>query len=83
MSGSRVLMIGLDGFELSIADDLIGQGRMPELDRIRRESANFLLDHGPAKRTGLTWDHVSSGLGPELSERWAIVEFDRDSYAVQ
>jgi predicted AlkP superfamily phosphohydrolase/phosphomutase len=83
MNGSRVLMIGLDGFELSIADDLIGQGRMPVLERIRRDGANFLLDHGPAKRTGLTWDHVSSGLAPELSERWAAVEFDRDTYQVQ
>jgi hypothetical protein len=83
LSRSRVLMIGLDGFELSIANDLIGKGRLPVLERIRRESANVLLDHGPAKRTGLTWDHVSSGLAPELSERWAIVEFNRHNYGVQ
>jgi len=54
-SVTRVLMVGLDGFEMSVVDRLIAQGRMPELARLRDDSARWQLDHGDARRTGLAW----------------------------
>src|SRR4051812_24866980 len=77
----RVLMIGLDGYEDSFAKRLMAEGRLPRLDRIRRESARFLLDHAP-KRTGLAWEHVSAALLPQTTEHWSVVDFDTDSYRV-
>ena len=55
-------------------------GDMPALAELRRRAACFLLDHGPAQRTGLAWEHVASGLSPEAARRWAAVEFDPSTY---
>ena len=42
MKSSRVLMIGLDGFELSIAERMMKQGRLPALRRLRE---NLSITH--------------------------------------
>ena len=52
------------------------------LAEFAQRSARFLLDHGPAQRTGLAWEHVSTGLAPEHSGRWAAVFFDPANYTV-
>jgi len=77
---SRLLMIGLDGFEPSFAERLFDQGRLPTLHRIRESSARATLDHGDARRTGLAWEHVATGLSPADARRWAAVDFDPASY---
>jgi hypothetical protein len=82
MRSHRVLAIGLDGYEESLERRLIKEGELPALARLREQSARFLLDHGPAQRTGLAWEHVSTGLSPERADRWAAVHFDPATYAV-
>jgi predicted AlkP superfamily phosphohydrolase/phosphomutase len=78
----RVLAIGLDGLEVTFAERLMAAGDMPALADLRKRAARFILDHGPAQRTGLAWEHVASGLAPEASGRWAAVEFDPTTYEV-
>jgi predicted AlkP superfamily phosphohydrolase/phosphomutase len=80
MDRKRVIAIGLDGLELSLAERLMAAGEMPMLAALRDRSARFRLDHGPAQRTGLAWEHVASGLSPEAAHRWAAVEFDPATY---
>lgn len=80
MAHPRVLVIGLDGLEKDLAERLMADGEMPALAELRRRSARFQLDHGPAQRTGLAWEHVASGLSPEAARRWAAVEFDPATY---
>ncbi len=75
-----VLVIGLDGLEVTLAERLMASGQMPALAELRRRSARFRLDHGPAQRTGLAWEHVASGLSPDAAGRWAAVEFDPANY---
>ena len=77
---TRVLAIGLDGYEESLGRRLMASGDMPCLARLRTQSARFLLDHGPAQRTGLAWEHVSTGLSPQAADRWAAVHFDASRY---
>src|SRR6185436_13864546 len=55
---------------------------LPALSRLREKSARYLLDHGPAQRSGLAWEHVSTGLSPEHAGRWAALHFDPRTYAV-
>jgi predicted AlkP superfamily phosphohydrolase/phosphomutase len=76
----RVLAIGLDGYERSLECEMMGAGELPALSLLRAQSARFLLDHGPAQRTGLAWEHVSSGLSPAAANRWAAVHFDPNTY---
>jgi predicted AlkP superfamily phosphohydrolase/phosphomutase len=79
----RVLAIGLDGFEISLARRLMGEGLMPHLACVRDRAARFQLDHGSAKYTGLAWEHVSSGRTPEAMNRYSAVTFDPRSYHVR
>lgn len=78
----RLLAIGLDGYEPSLGDQLMAAGELPALARLRSRSARFLLDHGPAQRTGLAWEHVSSGRSPEAANRWSAVALDPCTYRV-
>ena len=72
--------MGLDGLEITLAERLMAEGQMPALSELRRRAACFRLDHGPAQRTGLAWEHFCSGLSPEAGGRWAAVEFDPATY---
>lgn len=78
----RILMIGLDGLEISYAEQRMNAGQMPALAALRDKSATFLLDHGTAQRTGLAWEHVASGLSPKDANRWSAVEFNPRTYQV-
>jgi len=78
----RVLAIGLDGFEISLAERLMREGRMPHMARLRGASACYRLDHGSAKYTGLAWEHVATGRTPEALNRFSAVTFDPATYHV-
>jgi predicted AlkP superfamily phosphohydrolase/phosphomutase len=80
---ARVLMIGLDGFELSLAEAMMAEGLLPRLKSLRDGGARFMLDHGSAKYSGLAWEHVSSGVSPDDGGRWSAVFFDPKTYAVK
>jgi predicted AlkP superfamily phosphohydrolase/phosphomutase len=75
-----ILMVGLDGFEPEIADRLLNEGRLPALKRLTEEGATIRLDHGEAKRTGLAWEHVSTGLAPDDAGRWGAIDFNPLTY---
>ena len=79
---SRVLAIFLDGFEQVLGQRLMAAGEMPEMSRLAASSSRFLLDHGPAQRTGLAGEHFASGLAPDAAQRWNTIHFDPQSYAV-
>ncbi len=76
----KLLVIGLDGYEASIGERLMREGRLPTLAKLTQRSACVHLDHGAAKRTGLAWEHFSTGLAPEAANRWSAVEFDPLTY---
>jgi predicted AlkP superfamily phosphohydrolase/phosphomutase len=78
-----MIVIGLDGYENSLGEKLMASGEMPSLKRLSDQSARFLLDHGPAKRTGLAWEHFSTGLSPSKAKRWSAVSFDPNTYRVE
>jgi predicted AlkP superfamily phosphohydrolase/phosphomutase len=82
MNTPRVLVIGIDGFEATFADDLVAGGDVPTFAALRERGAHMLLDHGAAGRTGLTWEHFWSGLDPDAARRWSSVEFDPSTYRV-
>lgn len=78
----RLLILGLDGLEVFYARRLMDAGEMPALAALRDRSAAFLLDHGPAQRTGLALEHFASGLAPKEAERWSAVEFNPMTYEI-
>jgi hypothetical protein len=78
----RVLIIGLDGFDVGFAGRLMAEGELPGLRALRDRSARFLLNHGAATRTGLAWEHFASGLTPESAQRSSVVMLDPSTYEV-
>jgi predicted AlkP superfamily phosphohydrolase/phosphomutase len=80
MGRHKVLAIGLDGFDVTLAERYMAEGQMPALANLRKCAARFLLDEGDSRRAGLPWEHVASGLSPEAAGRWGPVEFDPTSY---
>lgn len=80
MGRQKLLIIGLDGYEQRVADALIEAGELPNLRALMAASARLSLDHGRHRRTGLAWEHVSTGASPDRSGRFAAVTFDPGSY---
>ncbi len=80
MTRRRVLAIGLDGFDVNLAEGYMAEGQMPALAALRNRAARFLLDEGPGPRRGLEWENVISGLSPEAEGHWGSVEFDPACY---
>src|SRR5262249_37293160 len=80
MTRHRVLAIGLDGLDITLAERFMAEGQMPALADLKTRSARFLLDEGSARHAGLPWEHVASGISPETARRWGQVEFDPTSY---
>lgn len=76
----RLILLGLDGYEPSLGEALMARGALPALARLKARSACFALEHGSARRTGLAWEHVSTGLSPEDAGRFAAVDFDAARY---
>lgn len=70
----RLLVIGLDGYDPQIGEQLMGEGELPELARLKQCSAVLPLDHGGAKRTGLAWEHFATGLAPTDCDRYSAVD---------
>ncbi len=73
---TRVLAIWLDGFEVSLADDW----ELPHLARFAAGAARATLDNGTAHLTGLSGEHLSSGLDPGAAGRASAIRFDPATY---
>jgi predicted AlkP superfamily phosphohydrolase/phosphomutase len=82
MDRGRTLVIGLDCFEISLAERLMAGGELPALAARRRVDAHALLDPGADQRTGLAWEQFWSGLSSQAAHRESAVEFDPATYAV-
>jgi predicted AlkP superfamily phosphohydrolase/phosphomutase len=80
MQTRRILAIGLDGYELSLAESMMSENLLPNMRRLRARSARFLLDHGRDKYSALAWEQVSTGKTPATGGRWSAVTFDPLSY---
>jgi hypothetical protein len=76
----RLLAIWLDGYDRTLADAMASE--LPSLSRLRERSARFSLEDGLTRFTGLTAEHVSSGLGPNDAERWSNIFFDKENYGI-
>lgn len=77
------MVIGLDGFDLALAERFLNEGALPNIARLRMQGARYELDHGRDKYSGLAWEHLSSGKAPSDGGRWSAITFDRATYAAR
>jgi len=60
----RVFGIGLDGFPYSLAQKLMGEGRMPNLKRLAEEGSLKRIDSVYPTVSNVAWASFQTGLGP-------------------
>ena len=72
----RVIALWLDGFDMALADSY----GLPALAELCERGVVATLDHGAAHLTGLTGEHLSSGLDPDAAARASAVHFDPRTY---
>ena len=80
MAGRRILLLGLDGFDVDLAERFAGEGLLPNFARLQTQGACFDLDAGRDKYSGLAWEHFSSGIRPSDGGRWSAVAFNKRTY---
>ena len=80
---SRVIAIHLDGYDAAFEQRMIAGGELPALARLDATSARFALDHGFAKYTGISGEHVATGLTPERAGRFSSITFNPRTYSVK
>jgi hypothetical protein len=80
MAQRPILLIGLDGFDVDLAERFAREGLLPHFTRLQNQGACFDLDHGRDKYSGLSWEHLSSGIRPSDGGRWSAVTFDKRTY---
>jgi predicted AlkP superfamily phosphohydrolase/phosphomutase len=80
MTGRRILLLGLDGFDIALAERFMREGLLPNFARLQTQGSRFDLDHGRDKYSGLAWEHLSSGMRPSDGGRWSAVTFDKRTY---
>ena len=73
---TRVLAIWLDGFDMALAD----RWHLPSLGALARDGARVDLDNGTAHLSGLSGEHLVTGLAPEDARRASAVTFDPATY---
>src|SRR5579863_365018 len=81
MTSRRLLLIGLDGFDLSLAERFLAEGILPNFARFQKQAACYKLDHGRDKYSGLAWEQFSAGVSPSDGGRWSAVSFDKTTYS--
>ena len=78
----RVVLVGLDGMETALMDEVIARGEAPTFKRLRETGAWVGLDSGPDHDTGLSWEVAWSGRTCATNNRLSAVEFDPSTYCV-
>lgn len=74
----RVLLIGVDGLDLDLLDDLIGRGRLPSFARLREEGAFGPLRSREPLLSPLVWTTLATGRVPHEHGILDFVEASSD-----
>lgn len=74
------MAIGLDACELQFAEELIADGRLPNLAAARERSARYPLVNTVEFRSELPWTQFATGRRPEDLNYWSTVSFEPATY---
>ncbi len=60
----RLLVLGLDGFDPDVVDQLVGEGRMPTFERLLAEGAFGRFESQPPLLSPILWTTLATGREP-------------------
>ena len=64
-TGLRVRVLGIDGLDRRMADQMIGRGEMPHLQALLAGGAHATLRAEPEQVPAIVWTTIATGRGPE------------------
>lgn len=64
-TGLRVVLLGIDGIDGGMADQLVAQGEMPRLAALRARAARGRMRVEPEHVPAIVWTTIATGRGPE------------------
>jgi hypothetical protein len=64
-TGLHVRVLGVDGLDRRMADQMIGRGEMPRLQALRAAGAQAVLTAEPEQVPAIVWTTIATGRGPE------------------
>ena len=76
--GPRVLLIGIDGADMRIVDRLVGEGKLPNFARLKREGAWGPLRSVEPLLSPLVWTSIATGRRPQDHGVFDFVEITPD-----
>ena len=78
----RVIGLGLDSGSISLIEELIASGGLPNLAALRSRSSRVVLDSDPTYRHAVLWPQFSAGAEARFGGEWCRFLFDRSTYGV-
>lgn len=72
----RVFLLGLDGADPDVIDQLMAEGRLPNFARLRQEGAYGRLDSAPPLLSPILWTTIATGKPPDQHRIAHFVAFD-------
>jgi predicted AlkP superfamily phosphohydrolase/phosphomutase len=76
----KAIVLGFDGFEPSIVDSLIAQGRLPHFARLREQGAYSRLKTTYPAQTPVAWSSFATGTNPGGHGIFDFIRRDVDTY---
>jgi hypothetical protein len=64
-TGVRVRVVGVDGLERRMTEEMLGRGEMPNLARLMAAGASGRLRAEPERVPAIVWTTLATGRGPE------------------
>lgn len=63
-SGKKVIVIGLDGMDPRLCEKMMDQGRLPNLDKLRKQNGYRVLGTSTPPQSPVAWANFINGAGP-------------------
>lgn len=83
-AGSRLVVLGFDGGDARLVQQLLEQGQLPNLQKIRDTGSYFPLRTTNPAQSPVSWASFNTGMGPDTTNIYDFVcrvNEDRDTHA--
>ncbi|MEM9013779.1 MAG: alkaline phosphatase family protein [Pseudomonadota bacterium] len=79
---AKTIIIGFDGLDRDILDDLIAKGETPAFAALKERSARVDLRSEPGMGAGVFWQSAATGTAPDYHGRYFYIQHDPRTYNV-
>ncbi|MEX6632087.1 alkaline phosphatase family protein [Hyphococcus lacteus] len=79
----KTLLIGLDGADHNLIDEMITEGELPNFKKLRDDLTTHEVENDPGQGNGQFWTSVAIGGNPAHHGRYFYIQFNPKTYDIQ